>query len=156
MKRFRLVLIKPSHYDDDGYVIQWFRSAIPSNSLACLYGLALEAAENKILGDDTEIEIHAFDETNTVIKTNKIIYAGRKSGGRRNGDAGRRAVKSVSALARYRATVSQREISSRDRRFSCFRHDGDVQGARSATFKRLWIWAFRFLPAKLKGGSGRF
>ena len=72
-KRFSLVLIKPSHYDDDGYVIQWFRSAIPSNSLACLYGLALEAAENKVLGKDWEIEIHAFDETNTVIKTNKII-----------------------------------------------------------------------------------
>ena len=39
-RRFCLVLVKPSHYDDDGYVIQWFRSAIPSNSLAALYGLA--------------------------------------------------------------------------------------------------------------------
>ena len=37
--KFHLVLIKPTHYDDDGYVIQWFRSAIPSNSLAALYGL---------------------------------------------------------------------------------------------------------------------
>ena len=37
---FHLVLIKPTHYDDDGYPIQWFRSAIPSNTLACLYGLA--------------------------------------------------------------------------------------------------------------------
>ena len=45
-RRFSLVLIKPSHYDDDGYVIQWFRSAIPSNSLACLYGLAKECAAN--------------------------------------------------------------------------------------------------------------
>jgi radical SAM superfamily enzyme YgiQ (UPF0313 family) len=78
-KKFSLVLIKPSHYDDDGYVIQWFRSAIPSNSLACLYGLALEAAENKILGDDTEIVIHAFDETNTIIKTKKIISLVEKS-----------------------------------------------------------------------------
>ena len=26
---FHLVLIKPTHYDDDGYPIQWFRSAIP-------------------------------------------------------------------------------------------------------------------------------
>ncbi len=33
---FRLVLIKPSHYDDEGYVIQWLRSAIPSNTLAAL------------------------------------------------------------------------------------------------------------------------
>ncbi|MGI8640777.1 MAG: hypothetical protein ACR2MG_12635 [Pyrinomonadaceae bacterium] len=32
-RQFRLVLIKPSHYDDDGYVIQWFRSAIPSNKI---------------------------------------------------------------------------------------------------------------------------
>ena len=28
------MLVKPSHYDDDGYVIQWLRSAVPSNSLA--------------------------------------------------------------------------------------------------------------------------
>jgi hypothetical protein len=28
------VMIKPTHYDDDGYPIQWFRSAIPSNTLA--------------------------------------------------------------------------------------------------------------------------
>lgn len=72
IKRFSLVLIKPSHYDDDGYVIQWFRSAIPANSLACLYGLALECREQKILGETVALEIHAFDETNTNIKINKI------------------------------------------------------------------------------------
>lgn len=71
-KKFSLVLIKPSHYDDDGYVIQWFRSAIPSNSLACLYGLALECAEEKVLGPDTAFEIHAFDETNTRIDSGRI------------------------------------------------------------------------------------
>lgn len=67
------MLIKPSHYDDDGYVIQWFRSAIPANSLACLYGLALECREQKVLGEETEFEIHAFDETNTNIKIPKIV-----------------------------------------------------------------------------------
>ena len=72
-KRFCIVMIKPSHYDDDGYVIQWFRSAIPANSLACLYGLALECREQKVLGEETEFEIHAFDETNTNIKIPKII-----------------------------------------------------------------------------------
>jgi len=66
-RRFSLVLVKPSHYDDEGYVIQWFRSAIPSNSLACLHGLALECARDRVLGDDVEIEIHASDETNTRI-----------------------------------------------------------------------------------------
>lgn len=72
-KKFALVLIKPSHYDDDGYVIQWFRSAIPANSLACLYGLARECAADKVLGRETEIVTHAFDETNTVIHPKKII-----------------------------------------------------------------------------------
>jgi radical SAM superfamily enzyme YgiQ (UPF0313 family) len=71
-RKFCLVLIKPSHYDDDGYVIQWFRSGIPSNSLAVLYGLAKECAEHKVLGDNVEIDIHAFDETNTRIRTNHI------------------------------------------------------------------------------------
>ena len=43
-KVFSLFLIKPSHYDDDGYVIQWARSSIPSNTLAAVYGLALDCA----------------------------------------------------------------------------------------------------------------
>jgi len=72
-KRFSLVLIKPSHYDDDGYVIQWFRSAIPSNSLAVLHGLALDCQQRRVLGDDVEIVISAFDETNTRIRPDRIV-----------------------------------------------------------------------------------
>ena len=41
---FHFVMIKPTHYDDDGYPIQWLRSAIPSNTLACLNALAEDAA----------------------------------------------------------------------------------------------------------------
>ncbi|HEY0142074.1 MAG TPA: radical SAM protein [Thermoanaerobaculia bacterium] len=69
--RFALVLVKPSHYDDHGYVIQWFRSAIPSNSLAALFGLARDCAERHVLGD-TQLDIHAFDETNTRIRPDKL------------------------------------------------------------------------------------
>jgi radical SAM superfamily enzyme YgiQ (UPF0313 family) len=71
-RRFCLVLVKPSHYDDDGYVIQWMRSPIPSNSLASLYGLAKDCAERRVLGDDVEIEIHAFDETNTRVRPERL------------------------------------------------------------------------------------
>ncbi|MDQ3131236.1 MAG: radical SAM protein [Acidobacteriota bacterium] len=80
-RRFCLVLVKPSHYDDDGYVIQWFRSAIPSNSLAVLYGLAKECAEARILGEDVEFEIHAFDETNSHINPKKIAALIEKADG---------------------------------------------------------------------------
>ena len=71
-RRFCLILVKPSHYDDDGYVIQWYRSAIPSNTLASLHGLAMDCADRKVLGDDVEIEIHAHDECNTLIKPEKL------------------------------------------------------------------------------------
>jgi len=79
-KKFSLVLIKPSHYDDEGYVIQWFRSAIPSNTLAVLNGLALDCRDRRVLGDDVEIEVSAFDETNTRIQPQRI--ARQLSGGR--------------------------------------------------------------------------
>jgi Radical SAM superfamily len=66
-RRFRLILIKPSHYDDDGYVIRWWRAMTPSNSLAAVYGIAADCAERRVLGADVDIEIEAIDETNTRI-----------------------------------------------------------------------------------------
>jgi hypothetical protein len=71
-RRFVVELIKPSHYDDDGYVIQWAKSWVPSNSLACLYAIAQDAATNHALGPDVEIEINAYDECHTVIPIKKI------------------------------------------------------------------------------------
>ncbi|MBY5867476.1 B12-binding domain-containing radical SAM protein [Rhizobium leguminosarum] len=72
-RRFQLILIKPSHYDDDGYVIRWWRAMIPSNSLAALYGIAAECAERKVLGDDTAIDITVIDETNTRIDIGGLL-----------------------------------------------------------------------------------
>src|ERR1700736_4194796 len=80
-RRFTLFLIKPSHYDDEGYVIQWVRSALPSNSLACLNGIASECAARRILGDDVAIELMPIDETNTRGRPDRIIKTFRKNGG---------------------------------------------------------------------------
>ncbi|HUW73278.1 MAG TPA: radical SAM protein [Methyloceanibacter sp.] len=79
--RFQFILIKPSHYDKDGYVVQWIRSTMPSNSLAAVYGLALGAAERNLLGPDLPIDVHAMDETNTRVKTKDIIRRIEDSGG---------------------------------------------------------------------------
>src|SRR5438552_18651480 len=79
-RRFQLVLIKPSHYDDDGYVIQWRRSAIPSNSLACLYALTLDVAERRALGPDVDVVIEAADETHTLIDPAAIVRRIRDAG----------------------------------------------------------------------------
>jgi hypothetical protein len=80
-RKFRIVLIKPSHYDAGGYVIQWWRSTIPSNSLASVYGLLRDCAEEAALGPDVDIEIDAFDECNTVIDVKGTIKKIRSAGG---------------------------------------------------------------------------
>jgi hypothetical protein len=76
------VMIKPSHYDDDGYPIQWIRSAIPSNTLACLNALAEDARRREVLGPDVEIRLHTFDETNRRVRPDRIVRMIRKQGGR--------------------------------------------------------------------------
>lgn len=79
---FHLVLIKPTHYDDDGYPIQWFRSAIPSNTLACLNGLAEDAARRCVLGTGVTIVLHTYDETNRRVRPARIADEIRRAGGR--------------------------------------------------------------------------
>src|SRR3984957_2117229 len=80
-RRFTIVLFTPSHYDDDGYVIQWRRSTIPSNSLASVYGLLAECAEARVLGPDVEITIEVYDECNTIIDVSAAVARIRAAGG---------------------------------------------------------------------------
>src|ERR1700736_5414018 len=80
-RKFLLYLIKPSHYDDDGYVIQWVRSAIPSNSLAVLYGIAADCNDRRVLGPDVELDIVAIDETIWRVRPRRIIRAIRPTAG---------------------------------------------------------------------------
>jgi len=80
-RRFQFVLIKPSHYDDDGYVIRWWRSIIPSNSLAALYSIGEDAAARGALGPDVAIDIEAIDETNTRVDVPGLLRRFRAHGG---------------------------------------------------------------------------
>jgi hypothetical protein len=79
---FHFVMIKPTHYDDAGYPIQWIRSAVPSNTLACLNGLAEGARRRQALGPGVEIRLHTFDETNRRVRAASIIRKIRRAGGR--------------------------------------------------------------------------
>jgi len=79
---FHFVMIKPTHYDDDGYPIQWIKSAIPSNTLACLNGLAEDATRREVLGPGVEIRLHTYDETNRRVRPDRIIREIRKAGGK--------------------------------------------------------------------------
>ena len=81
MKIFHLVLLKPSHYDDDGYVIRWWRSGIPSNTLATLYALARDAGERQVLGEDVRLRISTVDETNTRLRIERLAAMIDRDGG---------------------------------------------------------------------------
>ncbi len=79
---FRFVMIKPTHYDDDGYPVLWWRSLIPSNSLAAINGLLLDAAQRQVLGPNVEIRGMAIDEPNTRIRPDRLIRELKAAGGR--------------------------------------------------------------------------
>jgi radical SAM superfamily enzyme YgiQ (UPF0313 family) len=72
-RRFQLLLIKPSHYDDQGYVIRWWRAMIPSNSLAAVYAIAADCADRRVLGLDVAIDIDVIDETNTRVDVAALL-----------------------------------------------------------------------------------
>ncbi len=80
--QFFVEIIKPYHYDDDGYVIQWVRGIIPSNSLACLYALVHSTAERRVLGEEVDVVANAYDEMHTVIPVQAIVRRIRQGGNR--------------------------------------------------------------------------
>lgn len=79
--RFHLILVKPTRYDNEGYPIHWRRSALPSNSLACMHGLALDCRDRSILGEDVEIVVEAFDENNRPMDADYHIRRIEQDGG---------------------------------------------------------------------------
>ncbi|MDP8261726.1 MAG: radical SAM protein [Candidatus Ancaeobacter aquaticus] len=81
-KRFQIILIKPSKYDDDGYVIQWRFGIATSGSLACLYSLTKNAVENNVFGVDVEAVVHVLDETIQKIPVKRLGRHIRNAGDR--------------------------------------------------------------------------
>ncbi len=77
-KKFHIVLIKPSKYDDEGYVISHFRGVLPSNTLACLYSLTEDVKAKKVLGENVEITTDLYDESVHYVNVKKIVRQSRK------------------------------------------------------------------------------
>jgi len=82
MRTFDVFLVKPTRYDDEGYPIQWWRTLIPSNSLACVAALVDDARRRRVLGEDVAIVARAIDEMNTQVPIGEIIALSRRDGAR--------------------------------------------------------------------------
>ena len=81
MGTFHIEIIKPSHYDDDGYVLQWWKAWIPANSMACLYAIAKDCAERKVLGGGQDISVNAYDEMTMRVPLDQVVERTNKNNG---------------------------------------------------------------------------
>ena len=81
-KQLRIVLIRPSKYDDEGYVIRHLRGVLPSNTLACLTSLTEDIAKRGVLGRDVELKVEIYDDTVQKIPVKRIIRSNRPPGRR--------------------------------------------------------------------------
>jgi uncharacterized radical SAM superfamily protein len=69
--RLFIYLIKPTRYDDDGYPLQWWRSVVPANSLACVTALVKDSLDRGVLGD-TPYRLTVIDEIHTRVRPERI------------------------------------------------------------------------------------
>jgi len=67
-KTFRLVLIKPSRYDDAGYVVQWFWSWIPLNKRNLLKHPIMSKEEWEGANHDAWGQYHTLDHIETLMR----------------------------------------------------------------------------------------
>jgi len=79
IEKFHVVLIKPSKYDDDGYLIRFWKGVLPSNTLNVLHGLTEDIIERRVFGK-LNIEVTTFDETAETVPVGKIIRWSKESG----------------------------------------------------------------------------
>jgi len=81
INKLEIIYIVPSRYDDDGYVYQWWRGVVPSNTLSVLKGLAFEMiARSPFPG--VEVNLTTYDESVERIPFKKIARMNRKPGTR--------------------------------------------------------------------------
>jgi radical SAM superfamily enzyme YgiQ (UPF0313 family) len=81
IKKFHVVLIKPSKYDDEGYVIRFWKGVLPSNTLNVLHGLTEDIKVRAVFGS-LPIEVTTFDETAEKVPLTKIIRWSKAPGTR--------------------------------------------------------------------------
>lgn len=77
--RFAIWLVKPTRYDDEGYPLQWWRSIVPSNSLACLSGIIRDALDRGVLGE-FDVSLHVVDEIHSKVDPARIARSIRRAG----------------------------------------------------------------------------
>ena len=78
-RRLKIYLIRPSRYDDEGFVVRHFRGVIPSNTLFSLNGLTRDLARSGVLGD-VRLETKLVDEAVQKVPLSRMLRENRREG----------------------------------------------------------------------------
>jgi radical SAM superfamily enzyme YgiQ (UPF0313 family) len=78
-RRLVVVLIRPSKYDDEGYVVRHWRGTLPSNTLSCLNSLTEDVARRGELGG-VDVRVEVLDEIVTRVDPRRIARRFRRRG----------------------------------------------------------------------------
>lgn len=78
VRRFKMVYIQPSRYDDDGYLYQYRLGLLPSNTMAILYGYTQRLFNSGVFGPDLEVTVEAYDEVVQRVPLSRIIRESRR------------------------------------------------------------------------------
>jgi radical SAM superfamily enzyme YgiQ (UPF0313 family) len=76
-----VLLVKPSKYDDDGYVMRFVKGVLPSNTLATLAALTERVAERGELGP-VRVRVRSVDEHVSRVDPARLARRYRRRGGR--------------------------------------------------------------------------
>jgi hypothetical protein len=74
-----LLLVRPTRYDEDGYVVRHWRGTLPSNTLSCLNGLTQAAVARGALGT-AGVCVRTFDEAVDRIDPRRLARRYRRRG----------------------------------------------------------------------------
>ncbi len=77
---FRLILIKPSKYDDDGYVVRYWRGVLPSNTLSALYSMTKQVVAEGCLPEGVTVEMTLLDEISYKVDPKALVKKHRRGG----------------------------------------------------------------------------
>lgn len=72
-----VVIVRPSNYDDDGYVVRYVRGVFPSNTLACMRSITLGFAERWKRDLGITITVKTYDELVEYIPFEKLAKKNR-------------------------------------------------------------------------------